>query len=122
MPNIEVLSLCKVSFEETDCLSVFKKLKVVIIRSDIPIKILDSVKLFAINIMESTERDINRQLIDEYSDKFSKRLTDNNGEDIYFKNLNDWRRYKHILQTINFFYSDNTDLNYGTFLFKYYDK
>uniref|UniRef100_A0A0K0EYZ3 Uncharacterized protein n=1 Tax=Strongyloides venezuelensis TaxID=75913 RepID=A0A0K0EYZ3_STRVS len=98
MPIIEVLSLRNVSFEETDCLRVFKKLQVVTIRSKIPIKVLDSVKLFAINTMESTERDINQQLIDEYSDKFSKRLTDNNGEDIYFKNLNDWRRYKHILQ------------------------
>uniref|UniRef100_A0A0N5BVB3 F-box domain-containing protein n=1 Tax=Strongyloides papillosus TaxID=174720 RepID=A0A0N5BVB3_STREA len=107
MPNIEVLSLCNVSFEETDCLCVFKKLQVVAIRSDIPVKIPGSVKLFAINTMESPENDIGQKLIDEYSDKFSKRLTDNNGKHIYFKNFNDWRCYKHILQIENTFYRFN---------------
>uniref|UniRef100_A0A0N5BVA7 F-box domain-containing protein n=1 Tax=Strongyloides papillosus TaxID=174720 RepID=A0A0N5BVA7_STREA len=103
IPNIEVLSLCNVSIEETDCLSVFKKLQVLVIRGDITVKIPDSVKLFAINTMESTKKDINQKLFNEYSKKFSKSLTHNKGRTIFFNDINDWRCYKQMLQMERFF-------------------
>uniref|UniRef100_A0A0N5BVA9 F-box domain-containing protein n=1 Tax=Strongyloides papillosus TaxID=174720 RepID=A0A0N5BVA9_STREA len=106
MKNIEVLSLCNVSIEETDCLSVFKKLQVVSIRSDIPIKIPDSVKLFAIYTRESAEQDIIKKLTNEYSKKFSKKLTDNRGRDIFFNDINDWKCYNHMLRMEYSFYDE----------------
>uniref|UniRef100_A0A0K0EYY5 F-box domain-containing protein n=1 Tax=Strongyloides venezuelensis TaxID=75913 RepID=A0A0K0EYY5_STRVS len=98
MPNIRVLSLYNVSFEVGDCLSVFKKLKVLTINDNIPTKIPDNVKFFVIHTIESTENDINHELINEYSKKFSKRLMDNNGRIVFFDDVNDFRRYKHQIQ------------------------
>uniref|UniRef100_A0A0N5BVA6 F-box domain-containing protein n=1 Tax=Strongyloides papillosus TaxID=174720 RepID=A0A0N5BVA6_STREA len=98
MPNIEVLSLYNISFEESDCLSVFKKLQAVAIRSDIPVKIPDSVKLFAVYTRESAEKDINQKLTNEYSKKFSKRLIVRNVKNIFFNDINDFRLYRHLIQ------------------------
>uniref|UniRef100_A0A0K0EYZ1 F-box domain-containing protein n=1 Tax=Strongyloides venezuelensis TaxID=75913 RepID=A0A0K0EYZ1_STRVS len=101
MPNIRVLSLYNVSFEVDDCLSVFKKLQVLTINDNIPTMIPDNVKFFVIHTIESTEDDINHELINEYSKKFSKRLMDNNGRIVFFNDVNDFRRYKHQIQLMN---------------------
>uniref|UniRef100_A0A0N5BVB2 F-box domain-containing protein n=1 Tax=Strongyloides papillosus TaxID=174720 RepID=A0A0N5BVB2_STREA len=107
MPNIEVLSLCNVSFEQNDCLIVFKKLQAVAIHKDIPVKIPDSVKLFAINPKEPTENDIGQRLNDEYLDKFSKKLTNNKGRTIYFNDVIDWCYHRDLLQMEDNFYIES---------------
>uniref|UniRef100_A0A0N5BVA8 Aminotran_1_2 domain-containing protein n=1 Tax=Strongyloides papillosus TaxID=174720 RepID=A0A0N5BVA8_STREA len=101
MPNIEVLSLYNISFEVNDCLSVFKKLQALGISNNIPTKIPDNVKFFAIHTTESTEKDIDQKLIYKYSKKFSKRLIDNKGRNIFFNDIDDFRRYRHLIQMVN---------------------
>uniref|UniRef100_A0A0K0EYX7 RNA methyltransferase n=1 Tax=Strongyloides venezuelensis TaxID=75913 RepID=A0A0K0EYX7_STRVS len=83
MPNIEVLSLDDISFEERNCLSLFKKLKVVTISTFFPIEIPDNVNLFIIYTNQSTKNDTDQELIEEYSKKFSKRLVVGNIKNIF---------------------------------------
>uniref|UniRef100_A0A0K0EYY7 Glycosyltransferase family 1 protein n=1 Tax=Strongyloides venezuelensis TaxID=75913 RepID=A0A0K0EYY7_STRVS len=76
---------------KTDCFSVFKKLQVVSFHNNVPIKIPDNVKLNAIYTRESAEKDVNQKITNEYSKKFSKKLTDNRRRDIFFNYINNWK-------------------------------
>uniref|UniRef100_A0A0N5BVB1 F-box domain-containing protein n=1 Tax=Strongyloides papillosus TaxID=174720 RepID=A0A0N5BVB1_STREA len=102
MPNIEVLSLYNISFEKSDCLSVFTRLKVVTISTSSPIEIPDNVNLFAIYTKESTKNDTDQKLIDEYSKKFSKRLIVGSIKNIFFNDINDFKHYRHLTQIESF--------------------
>uniref|UniRef100_A0A0K0E6F1 F-box domain-containing protein n=1 Tax=Strongyloides stercoralis TaxID=6248 RepID=A0A0K0E6F1_STRER len=97
MPKIKILKTYKVTSNDCDWLKAFKNLQVYIYYGNNLIEVPSTVKV--LNIRNSdiygngNEECIGKEVINNYSAKFSKCIKNGSNDYIFFNNLEDWERF-----------------------------
>ncbi|CEF64864.1 Hypothetical protein SRAE_1000311700 [Strongyloides ratti] len=101
MPNIKVIIANNVSYSDYDSLESFKNLLAYISRNNVFIKIPNTVQLLAVGNVKKlsflNDPPLNEKQVNEYSKRFSKKLSNNKDDYIFFNNIYQWDMYKNLL-------------------------
>lgn len=105
LPNIKVLRTFDVSYKNPDCFKSFKNLKALLFCDNYPTNVPDTVKFLVLKYLNKEDDDeevieANQQLLQSYSEKFTKSLQDIDGTHIFFDDIGQWDKYKRLFWNI----------------------
>ncbi|CEF66919.1 Hypothetical protein SRAE_2000158500 [Strongyloides ratti] len=102
LPNITILRTNRVILNDINCLMPLGNLKILICHQDLPLKVPDTVELFGIKkrftLYDEKHMSKYEQLIESYTEKFTKKIQDTNQRCIFFNDVKKWNYYKCVIE------------------------